>query len=303
MYVAENGEITAILSARDGAWAKGKVGAQVYYDSDNAAYYADLDKESRLNRIAITQAVNNDIAIIDYVQEDKTSKSNLIIAMNGGADSDIRIHGAAGYSTSSGDLAELYFSHDDLEIGDVVVFDQKTNEAVKQSSQPYDHNIVGVVSAEPFALLMSLSDDAFTNDAYHPISLVGKMMVKISLENGPIYPGDPLTSSSTPGHAMKALKSSRIIGYAFEKYDGSMPSTDGVESMFRDKDCGQCEALYRVVDFKPRRSPGDYPLGMMVALVRGGNYYNENTHERAKENEQLHESMKELLKLIGEMDQ
>ena len=48
--------------------------------------------------------------------------------MNGGADSDIRIHGAAGYSTSSGDLAELYFSHDDLEIGDVVVFDQKTNE-------------------------------------------------------------------------------------------------------------------------------------------------------------------------------
>ena len=79
-------------------------------------------------------------------------------------------------------------------------------------------------------------------------------MVKISLENGPIYPGDPLTSSSTPGHAMKALKSSRIIGYVFEKYDGSMPSTDGVESMFRDKDCGQCEALYRVVDFKPRRS-------------------------------------------------
>ena len=37
----------------------------------------------------------------------------------------------------------------------------------------------------------------------------------------------------------------------------------------------------------------------MVALVRGGNYYNENTHERVKENKQLHESMKELLKLMG----
>jgi hypothetical protein len=36
------------------------------------------------------------------------------------------------------------------------------------------------------------------------------------MENGTVSAGDPLTSSSTPGAAMKATKAGKIIGYALE---------------------------------------------------------------------------------------
>ena len=37
-----------------------------------------------------------------------------------------------------------------------------------------------------------------------PLAVVGVVPVKASAENGPIRPGDLLTTASTPGHAMRA---------------------------------------------------------------------------------------------------
>jgi cytoskeletal protein CcmA (bactofilin family) len=57
------------------------------------------------------------------------------------------------------------------------------------------------------------------------ISLAGRVPVNVSLENGPIQVGDPLTSSSTPGVAMKATGPGDIIGTALESYDGTEPTS------------------------------------------------------------------------------
>src|SRR6202007_565961 len=48
------------------------------------------------------------------------------------------------------------------------------------------------------------------------VGLAGRVPVKVSMENGPIHIGDPLTSSSTPGTAMKASRAGKILGYALE---------------------------------------------------------------------------------------
>ena len=48
------------------------------------------------------------------------------------------------------------------------------------------------------------------------MAAVGRVPVKVSLENGPIRVGDPLTSSSKPGVAMRATKAGKIVGYALE---------------------------------------------------------------------------------------
>ena len=45
---------------------------------------------------------------------------------------------------------------------------------------------------------------AYAQQGKVPLALVGVVPVKVSAENGPIQPGDLLTTSSTPGHAMKA---------------------------------------------------------------------------------------------------
>ena len=56
-------------------------------------------------------------------------------------------------------------------------------------------------------------------EGYAPLAVVGLVPVKASAENGPIAPGDLLTTSSTPGHAMKAdadPPAGTIIGKALE---------------------------------------------------------------------------------------
>lgn len=116
------------------------------------------------------------------------------------------------------DLAEVYATNDRaLTSGDVVSFDPNLKAGVKKSTVPYDQKILGVVSTQP-AKTIGGSGGEGVNAV--PIALTGRVPVKISTENGPIEQGDLLTSSSTPGVAMKATEPGYIIGRAFDSYSG-----------------------------------------------------------------------------------
>jgi hypothetical protein len=58
-----------------------------------------------------------------------------------------------------------------------------------------------------------------------PLALAGRVYVNVTTENGPIQPGDLLTTSSTAGYAMKAGESreAAIIGKAL----GSLADKEG----------------------------------------------------------------------------
>jgi hypothetical protein len=64
-----------------------------------------------------------------------------------------------------------------------------------------------------------------------PLALAGRVPCKVSLENGPIERGDLLTTSSTPGHAMKATELWRggIVGTALQAFPSPQPSPQGGE--------------------------------------------------------------------------
>ena len=47
------------------------------------------------------------------------------------------------------------------------------------------------------------------------------MPVKVTTENGPVAPGDYLTTSSKPGYAMKATHSGQVIGRVMGSFDGT----------------------------------------------------------------------------------
>lgn len=53
------------------------------------------------------------------------------------------------------------------------------------------------VQPDPYAV-------AYAQQSKVPVAVIGVVPVKASAENGPIQPGDLLTTSATPGHAMKA---------------------------------------------------------------------------------------------------
>ncbi|MEK7594899.1 MAG: hypothetical protein AAB436_04660, partial [Patescibacteria group bacterium] len=136
-----------------------------------------------------------------------------IVGLNSGT-----AQGANGSDTA--DYAEWihYAGNTAPEAGDLLVVDGSGN-AVTTTNNPYDRHIIGVVSTNPFQV-------GGIDDGHSVImALTGRVPLKVSLENGPILPGDPLTSSSTAGVAMKATGSGKIIGSALEAYDGTQSSS------------------------------------------------------------------------------
>ncbi|GEM_PF-1308688 len=87
---------------------------------------------------------------------------------------------------------------------------------VKLTEIENDPNIIGVVSSDPAFIMGSGAD--LKNGKNVPVALIGRVPVKVSLENGEIKAGDPLTSAKRKGYAAKAVKSGRIVGYALEDY-------------------------------------------------------------------------------------
>jgi hypothetical protein len=128
---------------------------------------------------------------------------------------DIFASTGATINTSGADLAERYTSQETLDFGDVVTIDPMNNHAVKKSKYQYQTDMVGVVSTDP-----GFVSGAYTENSY-PIGLIGRVPVKVSTENGIIHVGDYLTTSSVPGHAMKATLSGRVLGKALESMDES----------------------------------------------------------------------------------
>jgi hypothetical protein len=117
------------------------------------------------------------------------------------------------------DIAEHIDAASDVEAGDVVVIDPDHDERVVKSTRPYDTAVAGIISTDPAMLIGS-------SDTTTPLALAGRVPCKVSAENGPIHRGDLLTTSSTPGHAMKAteFKLGAILGKAF----GELESGTGV---------------------------------------------------------------------------
>lgn len=113
------------------------------------------------------------------------------------------------------DLAEFYATDGRVEPGDLVA-PTATGGVMGVTTKAYQPNMIGIVSTNPIADgIIGWSEKSATRQ---PIALAGRVPLKVSLQNGDIRAGDPLTASSTPGVAMKATTAGRIIGYALEDY-------------------------------------------------------------------------------------
>ncbi len=111
------------------------------------------------------------------------------------------------------DVAERYIVKDKVEFGDVLVVYQ--NAVLELCRKENDSKVAGVVSTTPGLILDQ-------TDAGIPIGLLGCVPTKVDATKYPVEAGDLLTTSSTPGYAMKAIdpKPGTILGKALE----SLPS-------------------------------------------------------------------------------
>jgi hypothetical protein len=99
--------------------------------------------------------------------------------------------------------------------GTVMVLDD--DGAVRPSHRAYDKRVAGVVSGAGDFRPGIVLDRRETGSARLPIALLGKVFCMIDAGHGAVAVGDLLTSSPTPGHAMRADDATMAFGAVLGK--------------------------------------------------------------------------------------
>lgn len=112
---------------------------------------------------------------------------------------------------------------DEMEPGCVVVIDKDNPGKLKLSAEKYDKRVAGIISgAGGVQPGLRLHQEGVMEGDHH-VALTGRVYVKADASHGPIEPGDLLTTSDTPGHAMKVSHHSTaqgaILGKAMSTLD------------------------------------------------------------------------------------
>jgi hypothetical protein len=96
--------------------------------------------------------------------------------------------------------------------GAVVVIDEQNPGHLKMSDQGYDTHVAGVVSgANGINPGIQMQQQGVLEGGKN-VALTGRVYVQADTANGAIKPGDLLTTSITPGHAMKVTDHARAAG-------------------------------------------------------------------------------------------
>lgn len=97
--------------------------------------------------------------------------------------------------------------------GMVVSIDPERPGELSVSSSAYDRRVAGVISgAGGVRPGMLMGQSGSVADGAHPVALTGRVYVYADAGTGAIEPGDLLTTSETPGHAMRVSDHGRAGG-------------------------------------------------------------------------------------------
>ena len=121
------------------------------------------------------------------------------------------------YLTNAGDCAEDFdiADADSTEPGTVMVLGEE--EVLLPSYEPYDKRVAGVISGAGNYKPGIVLDKKESQQRRLPVALLGKVFCKADAQFGPIAVGDLLTTSSTPGHAMKSDDPMKAFGAVIGK--------------------------------------------------------------------------------------
>ena len=127
------------------------------------------------------------------------------------------------------DVAEPFqMSHQEIPKGSVVVIDDENAGQLKLSDRAYDTRVAGIVSgANGIKPGLSLSQQGILEGGQN-VALSGRVYVQADASNDPIRPGDLLTTSALPGHAMKVTNRAKAQGAILGKAMSSLKEGKGM---------------------------------------------------------------------------
>jgi hypothetical protein len=131
--------------------------------------------------------------------------------------------------TGGADIAEPFkMSSREIPKGSVVVIDEQNPGHLKVSTLAYDTRVAGVVSgANGIKPGISLHQEGAIEGGEN-VALTGRVYVQADAAFGPIKPGDLLTTSATPGHAMKVSDQAKAQGAILGKAMSALKDGTGM---------------------------------------------------------------------------
>ena len=113
------------------------------------------------------------------------------------------------------DCAEYFDAVEGVEPGTVVVLNDAGG--LCPSATAYDRRVAGVISGAGDLRPGLLLDGDRKSMGGRPVALMGKVWCKVDAQYGDVEVGDLLTTSPTPGHAMRAADPGRAFGAVLGK--------------------------------------------------------------------------------------
>jgi hypothetical protein len=146
-----------------------------------------------------------------------------------GTKASIRLDGEKGdIVLQNADCAEEFdvVGADEIAPGTVMVLDREGR--LRQSTTAYDKNVAGVIAGAGNCKPGIILGNKPSHEQRLPLALVGKVYCKADAEYSEITVGDLLTTSPTPGHAMKALDALRAFGAVIGEALGPLERSSGL---------------------------------------------------------------------------
>lgn len=211
------------------------------------AFYPDtVSQQTRRGWIGFGGADDNDLSIVNQIEG-----GNITMWPLGGYGVGIGTTPATGVKldvagvtrthvlqiTGGSDLAEPFdivaAAGTPAQPGMVVVIDDASPGDLRVATAPYDRKVAGVISGanglSPGMVMRAVNTPKA--DGEHPVALSGRVWVWCDASTGAITAGDRLTSSTTPGHAMRVADPARADGAVLGKAMTGLASGRGLVLM------------------------------------------------------------------------
>ena len=140
---------------------------------------------------------------------------------NSATGSRMNLYLGALYIMGGADFAEPFDVSDpkNIEPGMLVSIDPKNPGQLRISDKAYDKTVAGIVSgANGLKPGLTMLKEGTESDDTMPVALSGRVYAMTDASYGAVEPGDMLTTSNTPGHAMKvtdfSISNGTIVGKA-----------------------------------------------------------------------------------------
>jgi hypothetical protein len=128
--------------------------------------------------------------------------------------------------SNAADCAEEFDVTSGVEAGTVMVLGD--GQGLRPCDAAYDHKVAGVISGAGDYRPGLILDRRPSSEIRMPVALVGKVFCKVDARYGAIGVGDLLTTSATPGHAMRAGDPLRSFGAVIGKALGKLEAGQGL---------------------------------------------------------------------------